>query len=212
MGLIPISTRERGEEIGSGRFRIKLELLEDLYKQKLAELYDSERQLLRFLPKVIKAVPNEELRTFLQKHTAETRTQCERLEKLLAKRGVVKVKKSKATRGILAEAAELLKQPKPVDPQFMALALTSATQEIEGNEVTCYAYAHIYARLLGFHEDLKPLEQTFQEEKRMEEGLAALAEAMEGGEADSEGFAEKMPASRLEGPAVEYNRIPREGR
>lgn len=35
-----------------------------------------------------------------------------------------------------------------------------------------------YARLLGFHEDLRPLEQTFHEEKQMEENLLSLSERL----------------------------------
>jgi len=49
-----------------------------------------------------------------------------------------------------------------------------------------YACAHSFARLLGFHADLKPLEETFQEEQRMEEKLAVFSETLALDEVESE--------------------------
>ena len=150
----------------------------------MAELYDGEKQLIRFLPKMAKALPTPELRDLLETHARETEVQCQRLQKLMSKRGVEETKKSKAMSGILAEAKELLKQ-QAANP-VLSLALVSAAQEVAGHEITGYACAHSFARLLGFHQDLKPIEDTFHEEKKMEQRLAALAESLGIEELDSE--------------------------
>lgn len=165
---------------------MKMELLEDLYKRKLAELLDGEKQLLQFLPKMAKVVTSEELRRLLNRHLEETKEQCRRLEQLVATRGVEEAKASKAMSGILSESEELLQQQESADPDILTLALASAAEDVEGHEITGYACAHTYAKLLGFHEDLRPLEQTFQEEKNMEDELVALAEGLGIEEAESE--------------------------
>ncbi|HWH70210.1 MAG TPA: DUF892 family protein [Candidatus Sulfotelmatobacter sp.] len=167
---------------------MKLELLEDLYTQALAELQDGEKQLLKLIPKMAKAVSTEELRTLFQQHTEETKNQARRLEELLGRRAKGKPKKAKAMTGLLAEAKELLSQEE-MDPQLLDAALTAASQKVEAFEITCYACAHNYARLLGFHEDLKPLEESFHEEEKMEEKLSAISEslAMEELESETEG-------------------------
>ena len=174
---------------------MKMELLEDLYKQKLAELLDGEKQLLKFLPKMSKAVADENLRAILEKHTQETKVQRKRLEAIIARRGVEETKKSKAMSGILAESKELLNQQESADPQILTLALGSAAQDVEGHEITGYACAHTYAKLLGFQEDLEPLEQTFEEEKKMENDLVAIAEGLAVEEVGNETSFEQTPAS-----------------
>lgn len=163
---------------------MKMELLEDLYKQRLAELYDGEKQLLRILPRIAKVVPNPELKRLFEQHISDTKTQLSRLEQLVVRRGAPSRKSSKAVAGLLAYVKDLLKQEG--DPQVLTLALISAAQDVEGHEISTYACAHNYARLLGFHEDLKPLEQTFDEEKAMEEKLANASETLSLEELDSE--------------------------
>lgn len=48
---------------------MKLQLLQGLYEQKLAEICDAEAQLLRFLPRMTKAISEPQLRSFYEKHT-----------------------------------------------------------------------------------------------------------------------------------------------
>lgn len=156
---------------------MKLALLEDLYRHKLAELLDAETQLLRALPAMARAASNEDLSALLRKHAAETKDQRDRLERLVAKRAAGLTGKCKGMRGILGECRELLKQ-RTQDPDVLSLALISLAQLVEGHEITAYACAHNFARLLGFYEDLKPLEQSFYEERKMEDGLMKLAEAL----------------------------------
>ncbi len=98
--------------------------------------------------------------------------------------------------GILAESKDLLKQAEATDPQLLTLALVGAAQDVEGHEITGYACAHNYARLLGYGEDLKPLEETFQEEKRMEESLLTVAERLGAEEKESEVEVEPAPAAQ----------------
>jgi ferritin-like metal-binding protein YciE len=87
--------------------------------------------------------------------------------------------------GLIAEVAELLKLPN-VDPQLREAALVTAAQKLEAHELTCYASAHNFARLLSFHEDLRPLEESFHEEQGMEEQVSAMSESLQIDELESE--------------------------
>jgi len=164
---------------------MKLELLEDLYLQTLAELFDAEKQLVKTLPKIAKAMTTDEVRQLFEKHTEETKVQMERLKQLMTQRGVDQARKSKSMGGLVSETKDLLKEGAS-DPELLEAALVANAQKIEAQEITTYACAHNFARLLGFHDDLKPLEDSFHEEEQMEEKLSTLSESLNVEELESE--------------------------
>lgn len=173
--------------------KARIPLLEELYRQKLAELYDAEQQMGRILPRLVQAYSSAEWHHLLSGYARETQTQCLRLEHLRAARRPLAPRKAKAMSGILAEANELLRRAEP-DSEVLALALASVLQDAVGHQITCYACTHNYARLLGFHEDLRPLEQTFHEEKQMEENLLSLSERLGAETVESEAENQQTPA------------------
>ena len=65
-----------------------LETLDDLLVHELRDLINAEKQLVRALPKLIKAATNEALGEALTDHLAETRTHVIRLEECLGLLGV----------------------------------------------------------------------------------------------------------------------------
>jgi ferritin-like metal-binding protein YciE len=85
--------------------------------------------------------------------------------------------KSKAMAGLIAEVKDLIADGGS-DPQLRDAAMIAAGQKIEAFEITSYACAHNFARLLGFHDDLATLEASFREEEKMEEVLSGMAEAL----------------------------------
>lgn len=186
-GLTPLRDTEnmrltgmlaRGVLAGDGRTNVimKLELLEDLYRKALAQLADAERQMLRVLPKMAEAVSAAELSQLFDTHASETETQLQRLGRLKTSVAGPQLK-SKAMAGLIAEVKDLIADGGS-DPQLRDAAMIAAGQKIEAFEITSYACAHNFARLLGFHDDLATLEASFREEEKMEEVLSGMAEAL----------------------------------
>jgi ferritin-like metal-binding protein YciE len=56
--------------------------LEELLIDELKDLYSAEKQIIRALPKIIKAVSSPELQEGLSSHLEETKNQVSRLEKI----------------------------------------------------------------------------------------------------------------------------------
>lgn len=156
---------------------MKLELLEDLYYKALAQLTDAEKQMIRVLPGMARGAADPELARLFEKHANETEAQLQRLHGLKIPAAAQKGVKSKAMAGLVAEVNDLLSDATS-DPQVRDAALVAAGQKVEAFEITSYACAHNFARLLGFHDDLAALEESFHEEEKMEEVLSAMAEAL----------------------------------
>ncbi len=155
---------------------MKIELLEDLYKQQLVELYDAERQNRRSLNKMARMTSNTELQSIFRAHARETGKQIGRLETILSRLGAgEEKKKSKAMAGLLADAKELLKKPAQ-DRDLLDTAFSLSAQKAEAFEIFSYGTVSHFAKLLNFHEDVGLLQQTLDEERRMAERLASLSE------------------------------------
>ena len=61
---------------------MSVETLEELLIDELKDLYSAEKQIVRALPKIIKAVSTPELQQGLTNHLEETKGQVVRLEKI----------------------------------------------------------------------------------------------------------------------------------
>ena len=59
-----------------------MKTLRDLFEDELRDIYDAEKQIVKALPKMIKASASEELSSALEAHLEETRGQVERLEQV----------------------------------------------------------------------------------------------------------------------------------
>lgn len=156
---------------------MKLELMEDLYLEELRDLYDAEKQLLKALPKMAKAVEAEELREAFTVHAGETRKQIERLEEIFKRFGEEpEGKKCKAMKGLIAEAKDYLGEEG--EPELVDVGLITAAQKVEHYEIAGYGCVATYARLLGFEDDARALHQTLLEEKATDEKLTLLAQGI----------------------------------
>jgi ferritin-like metal-binding protein YciE len=157
---------------------MKIELLEDLYKQQTIQLYDGERQARRSLNKMARAASKPELQQLFRRHARETKNQLQRLETILGRLGAMDAKrKSKLMSGLLSEAKDLLKNPSP-DRDLMDTALCLAEQKVETMEVFTYDRLMHFARLMGANSDAELLGQTLEEEKRMLDRISALSESL----------------------------------
>jgi ferritin-like metal-binding protein YciE len=64
---------------------MKLGTLRQLYINELRDLYSAENQLIKALPKMVKAAPSEELREALEEPLEQTNGHVDRLEQVFAR-------------------------------------------------------------------------------------------------------------------------------
>lgn len=159
--------------------------LEELLVDELKDLYSAEKQIIRGLPKIIKAVSTPELKEGLTNHLEETKDQVTRLEKigeLLGKK--MSGKTCVGMKGVLEEGSEVLED---TDKGLVRdAALISACQRVEHYEMAGYGSAREFARLLGQKEVAALLGETLAEEKNADKTLTGAskqinAQAKQGG-------------------------------
>ena len=150
--------------------------LQDLLVENLKDLYSAETQMLKALPKVAKAVDNDQLRQALTMHVKETEGQVKRLEQILGKMGEKPGgKKCKGMEGLLEEGKEMMQED--MEPEVLDAALLSAAQKVEHYEIAGYGTVRTYAELLGEKEHAKLLQETLDEEGQTDKKLTQLAES-----------------------------------
>jgi ferritin-like metal-binding protein YciE len=154
-----------------------MENLEDLFKEDLKDLYHAENQIIKALPKMIKSASHEELKTAFQNHLEETKVQVERLEQVMEIMGMpAKGKPCKAMQGIIEEGKEVMEED--AEDDVMDAALVGAAQKVEHYEIASYGTLCTYADLLGLKDAKKLLGQNLEEEKKTDQLLTDLAEAV----------------------------------
>jgi ferritin-like metal-binding protein YciE len=81
---------------------MKIDSLQKLFVEELRDLYSAENQILKALPKMMKAATSPELKAAFEKHLGETKGQVERLETIFEKLGEKpKGKTCKAMEGLV---------------------------------------------------------------------------------------------------------------
>jgi ferritin-like metal-binding protein YciE len=153
-----------------------LDTLNVLFEDELRDVYDAERQILKALPKIIKAVTNDDLRQALSGHLEETRGHVVRLEKALESLDLKpKGKHCAGMAGILEEGKDLLEQDG--DEAVMDAAFIAGCQRVEHYEIVAYGCLMAWAKLLEYEEALNLLKANEQEEKAADATLSKLAES-----------------------------------
>src|ERR1700691_5338684 len=151
--------------------------LKSLYVDELRDIYNSEQQLIKPLPKMAKAANSDELRKGFEEHLEQTRRHATRLEQILSALGEpVKGKKCKGMAGIVAEGGEMMSED--FEGALMDAALISAAQRVQHYEIAAYGAVHAYATLLGESEAAALLQQTLEEEKETDRKLTELSEGI----------------------------------
>ena len=148
--------------------------LEELLVDELKDLYSAEKQIIRALPKIIKAVSSTELQEGLSNHLEETKGQVTRLEKIgeiLSKKMTGKT--CVGMKGVLEEGSEVLEDTEK--GTVRDAALISACQRVEHYEMAGYGSARDFAKLLGQQEVAELLDETLDEEKNADKTLTGAA-------------------------------------
>ncbi|MEP6668705.1 MAG: ferritin-like domain-containing protein [Chthoniobacter sp.] len=154
---------------------MELQTLKDLFITELKDLYSAEKQIVKALPKMVKAASNAKLKAGFQKHLEETKEHAVRLEKLLAKHGEsTRGPKCKGMEGVLKEGAEMIEEE--ADEEVRDAGLIAAAQRVEHYEMAGYGCARTYAETLGDKECANVLQKTLNEEAATDVKLTKLAQ------------------------------------
>lgn len=150
--------------------------LHDAFVVELCDTYDAEKQVLKVLPKMVKAAHSPRLSATFTAHLAETKKQIERLERAFASLKVpVKGKHCDGMAGILKEGAAVMEENH--DETTMDACLIAAAQRVEHYEMAAYGTLVAWSRIVGNQMVSGLLQDTLLEEKSADLKLSALAEA-----------------------------------
>ena len=154
---------------------MELDSLKNLYIEELKDLYSAENQILKGMPRMIKAASSKELKRAFAQHEKITKRQVKRLERICKQLGEKPTgKKCVGMEGLVKEVKELIGE-KP-EPEVLDAGLISKAQHIEHYEMAGYGTVRTYARTLGFTEQQNLLQETLDEEQAADKLLTDIAE------------------------------------
>ena len=151
-----------------------VETMQELLIDELKDLYSAEKQIVRALPKLVKAATSPELQDALSTHLEETNGQVTRLEKIgeiLGKKMTGKT--CVGMKGVLEEGSEVLEDTEK--GAVRDAALISACQRVEHYEMAGYGSAREFAKLLGLSDVAALLDETLAEEKNADKKLSGVS-------------------------------------
>ena len=156
---------------------MKVESLRDLYLEQLRDLYSSEQQLIKALPKMAKASSSEVLRAAFEDHLGQTRQHAQRLETIFEQMGERSSgKKCKGMEGLVKEGSETIRED--MEDSVKDAAIIAAAQRVEHYEIAGYGCVHAYATRLGDDDAASLLAETLEEEKKADQLLNGIAEQL----------------------------------
>lgn len=169
------------------------ESLKKLYVDELKDLFSSENQLVKALPKMARAASSDELRAGFEKHLEQTKGHIRRLEEIFQSLDESpKGKKCVGMEGLVKEGSEVMEED--FDDAVLDAGLIGAARRVEHYEMAAYAAVYAFANVLGQPRHASLLEKTLAEEKQTDDKLAELAKeinsrANEGGVEEQQGAA-----------------------
>ena len=151
-----------------------MEELQELLVDGLRDIYDAEKQLVKALPKLAKALTSAELKESFNNHLEQTKTHVTRAEQCLELLGEkVKGKPCKAMKGLVEEAQEHLQEHEK--GELLDQVLVGAAQKVEHYEIAAYGTARAIAKSMGNKEALNLLQETLREEEGQDKQLSVIA-------------------------------------
>lgn len=155
---------------------MKNQSFHQLFIDELADMYNSENQMVRSLPKLIKLASFPELKEALSAHLKETENQVSRIEQIFSILELTPQENTcEAMEGLVKEAEDLVKH-KNKSPVLDAAIITAA-QKIEHYEIASYGTLKSFAKHLGFSSEvIDLLEATLEEEAAADKKLTKIAD------------------------------------
>ena len=152
------------------------EMIEQLLIEQLRDLLNAEGQLVKALPKMVKAARAEPLRFALEHHLEETKEQVERLKEVFDLVGTpAKGKPCKGMQGLIEEGNEVMEEGKELEDAAADLALIAAAQKVEHYEISAYGTARTMAGQIGLPTVAELLNKSLAEEEIADNLMTQLA-------------------------------------
>jgi len=165
---------------------MKVNSLKQLYVEELKDAYDAEHQIVKALPKIIKAASTPKLREALQAHLEQTKGHVQRLEQIFDGLGEpAKAKKCDGLRGILDEGEKTISDGE--QGPVLDAGLIAGAQRVEHYEMAAYGSLKTWAEELGESRAVQLLEKTLNEEKEADKKLTEIANSTVNAEASRAG-------------------------
>jgi len=153
-----------------------LDNLHDLFVHELKDIYSAENQILKALPKMVKAANAADLEQAFQEHLKQTEEHVQRLEEIFRElEASPRGKKCAGMEGLLEEGKEVIKED--ARDWVMDAALIGAAQRVEHYEIAAYGTARAHAEKLGMYQVANLLQQTLDEEGEADKKLTDIAES-----------------------------------
>lgn len=162
-----------------------MKTLHDLFEDTLKDVYFAEATIVKSLPKMIKAVTSQELKTAFSHHLEETKGQVKRLDevfKLIDAKAAGKT--CPAIEGLVEECEEIIEEAE--DDDVRDAGVLACAQAIEHYEISRYGTLRAWAECLELTAAVDLLQETLDEEKAADEALSGLAYNIINGEAEDD--------------------------
>lgn len=158
---------------------IETDAIEDLLIDQLRDILHAEKQLVKALPKMIKAARSIQLQRLFEVHLEETEIQVERLdESLKILEAPTRAKPCKGMAGLLEEGQETIDDGKNKDDAPADLALIGAAQRVEHYEISAYTTARNLALQLHIPAIVELLTMSLGEEQNADQLLDQVAQPL----------------------------------
>ena len=143
---------------------------QEIFVNHIRGIFDAEKQAVRIMPRMAKAVSDREVRTALEEHIKETRGQISRLEKVFESLGTkARSKPCHGMKGLIEEVTESLNEETGED--LKSAELVAAGRKQEHYEIAAYEAVRSMAQTLGMRDVAGLLGENLDEEVRMERRL-----------------------------------------
>jgi ferritin-like metal-binding protein YciE len=150
--------------------------LYEAFVEQLRDTYDAENQVLKVLPKMVKAASSPKLQAAFENHLRETKGHVERLERIFGSlEEEVRGKHCAGMAGILKEGASAMSNG--FDERTIDACLIAAGQHVEHYEMASYGTLVAWSHVVGNQHVSDLLQETLLEEKATDLKLSALAES-----------------------------------
>jgi Mn-containing catalase len=151
-------------------------VIQELLVDQLRDILHAEKQVLKSLPKMIKAAHSMQLQQLLETHLQETEAQVERVNECFALLDTqARAKPCKGMMGIVEEGEEVMAEGKKKEDAAADLALIGAAQKVEHYEISSYITARNLAQQLHIAPVVQLLQTSLGEEENADQLLNQLA-------------------------------------
>jgi len=147
--------------------------LQELLIDEMRDIYHAENQLVKALPKMVKAAHDPELKKSFEEHLQKTEGHVSRLQKafeILGEKPRSKV--CKGMMGLVQEGSEHIQEGKDIEELEADLSLIASAQKVEHYEISGYGTLRTFAEKLGQNELADLLQQIENEEKEADQTLS----------------------------------------